>query len=107
MIEKVSSEGKVTQEARIARLKAVCAEFEAIFLSHLLKTMRSTVSEGGLFGKSHQAEVMGSVVDEKVALDLAGKRGIGIGDLLLKQLQASHGAFDAGRAHGTGNDSDD
>lgn len=107
MIDKIASAGKVTQETRLTRLKTVCAEFEAIFLNHMLKTMRNTTSGGGLFGKSHQEEVLGSVVDEKVALDLAKKRGMGIGDLLFRKLQAAHGPYDAGREHGTGNDSDD
>jgi len=83
----------------LPRLREVCAEFEAVFLNHLLKTMRSSMAGGGLLGKSHQGEVMGSLLDEKIALDMAKKRGIGIGDLLFEKLRKSYHASDSGKAH--------
>jgi Rod binding domain-containing protein len=110
MINKISSQASGTQETRTAelsRLKTVCADFEAIFLSHMLKTMRSSMSVDGIFGKSHQGEILGSMVDEKLALDMAKKRGIGIGDLLLKKLQAHYLPSDPGKKYGTDNHSND
>jgi len=87
MIDKIQGVGGVNKEASLPRLKQVCAEFEAIFLSHMLKTMRSSMAGGGIFGKSHQGEMLGSLMDEKMALDMAKKRGMGIGDFLFKKLQ--------------------
>jgi Rod binding domain-containing protein len=110
MIDKISSQlsgTQGTQDVKLSRLKTVCAEFEAIFLSHMLKTMRSSMSVDGVFGKSHQGEILGSMVDEKVALDMAKKRGIGVGDLLFKKLQAFYQPSDPGRKHGPDNHSND
>ena len=107
MIDRISTAGTGTQEPRLLRLKTVCSEFEAIFLSHLLRTMRSSVCGEGLFGKSHQGEIMGTMVDEKLALDMAKKRGIGVGDLLFRKLQTVYRAPETGRKHGTENHPDD
>jgi flagellar protein FlgJ len=111
MIDKISSQVSGTQgtrqAAKISRLKRACTEFEAIFLSHMLKTMRSSMSVDGIFGKSHQGEILGSLVDEKVALDMAKKRGIGVGDLLFKKLQTLYQPSDQGRKHGTDDHSND
>jgi flagellar protein FlgJ len=99
MISRIPSLGTGNKEMSLPRLKEVCAEFEAVFLSHLLKTMRSSMAEGGLLGKSHQGEIMGSLLDEKIALGMAKKRGIGIGDLLFEKLRKSFHASDSGGEH--------
>jgi flagellar protein FlgJ len=99
MISKMESSGNGTRGMSLPRLREVCAEFEAVFLNHLLKTMRSSMAEGGLLGKSHQGEIMGSLLDEKIALDMAKKRGIGMGDLLFEKLRKSTPASDSGKAH--------
>ena len=87
MIDKIQGAGTANKEASLPRLKQACAEFEAMFLRQMLKTMRSSMAGGGILGKSHQGEMFGSLMDEKLALDMAAKRGIGIGDLLFKKLQ--------------------
>jgi flagellar protein FlgJ len=99
MISKMESSGNGTRGMSLPRLREVCAEFEAVFLNHLLKTMRSSMAEGGLLGKSHQGEIMGSLLDEKIALDMAKKRGIGMGDLLFEKLRKSTHASDPGKEH--------
>jgi len=98
MISNVQS-GTGNKGMSLPRLREVCAEFEAVFLNHLLKTMRSSMAGGGLLGKSHQGEVMGSLLDEKIAMDMAKKRGIGMGDLLFEKLRKSYSASDSGKAH--------
>lgn len=87
MINRIQEAGLESKELSLPRLKKVCAEFEAIFLSHMLKGMRSSIAGGSLLGKSHQGEMLGSLMDEKMALDVSKKRGIGIGDVLFKKLQ--------------------
>ncbi|MCU0595278.1 MAG: rod-binding protein [Desulfobacterota bacterium] len=98
MIGKIEPSGNGTRGMSLPRLREVCAEFEALFLSHLLKTMRASMAEGGLLGKSHQGEVMGALVDEKIALDMAKKRGMGMGELLFETLRKSPPASDSGKA---------
>ncbi|MBU8910844.1 MAG: rod-binding protein [Desulfobacterales bacterium] len=82
-------------------LKKACADFESIFISHMLKTMRSTVPQGknNFPGK----DIYSTLVDQKVAEDLA-KRGGGLGlqEMLLRQLNRS-GIMGQEAASGIGN----
>jgi len=99
MIGKIQSSGIGNAGISLPRLREVCAEFEAVLLSHLLKTMSSSMAGGGLLGKSHQGEIMGSLVEERIALDLAKKRGLGIGDILFERLKKSYHTSEMGSAH--------
>jgi Rod binding domain-containing protein len=75
-----------------AQLKAVSQEFESIFLYFLLSAMRrSTLTpEEGLFGpKSTAEEIFTEMLDEQYAKEIAQAGGIGIGEMLFKQLRES------------------
>lgn len=73
-----------------AALKEACQGFEAIFLSTLLKTMRSTVTESGLFGQSNGMDIYRSMQDQALAEELSrGSNATGIGELFFKSLQNS------------------
>lgn len=67
------------------KLKKACADFEAIFIGYMLKTMRSTVPKSG--SNFPGKDIYSTMVDHKVAEDIA-KRGGGIGlqEMLLRQL---------------------
>jgi len=71
-----------------ANLKKACADFESIFISYMLKTMRRTIPQSGL-NKFPGKDIYTTMIDQKVAEDLA-KRGGGIGlqEMLLRQLGA-------------------
>ena len=70
------------------KLKKACADFEAIFINYMLKTMRSTIPQSGT-NKFAGKDIYSTMIDQKVAEDLA-KRGGGIGlqKMLLRQLKS-------------------
>ncbi len=68
------------------KLKKACADFEAIFINYMIKTMRSTIPQSGL-NNFPGKDIYATMVDQKVAEDLAKKRGgIGLQEMLLRQL---------------------
>ena len=69
------------------RLKRTCVEFESIFITYMLKSMRKTVVEDGLFGKSNESKIFKSMFDEKLALGIARGGGIGLGKMLFEKLK--------------------
>jgi len=75
------------KDVREARLKRACLEFESLFIAHMLKAMRKTVSEGGLIRKSNEGKIFKSMFDEKLALEIAQSGGIGLGELLFEQIK--------------------
>jgi len=66
------------------RLKKTCAEFESLFLTYILKSMKTTIP--GL-DEDHGGEIIKSMFDENLSQEIAKGGGIGIGDLLFEQLK--------------------
>ena len=79
------------QDGASARLKSICAEFESIFMTYMLKSMRSALVEDGIMGNSHETKIMNSMFDENLALEVANGGGIGLGDVLFERLKGASG----------------
>ena len=78
---------KETQTDKTAeRLKKACKDFESIFITHLLKTMRSSSNESGLFGKGLGGEFYQGILEAEVAQKVAHSDGIGLAEILYKSF---------------------
>lgn len=68
-----------------AALQKVAKQFEALFLNNILKGMRAgKLAEGILDGG--QTESYNQMYDQQLSVHLAGKPGVGLADLIVKQL---------------------
>jgi len=67
-----------------AAVKEVAKQFEAIFLQMMLAGMRKTINTDDEF--SNEKNMYYDMFDKQVALDLSGKGGIGLADMMLRQL---------------------
>lgn len=76
-------------------LRETARQFEALFVQMMLKSMREATMEGGLFD-SEQGRLYQEMFDQQISLDLARGRGLGLQDLLVRQLGGE--AAGAGRA---------
>ena len=72
-------------------LKKACAEFESLFIFHLLKEMRSTIPKTGLLTGGRGEEIYTSMFDAQIAREMASERGIGLSTLLRERLSPSLG----------------
>jgi Rod binding domain-containing protein len=72
--------------ARMRKLEQATSDFEAIFLTQLLKPLAKSISNTSQ-GSQLGADVMMGVAMEKMAEALADRGGIGLGDLLLENLK--------------------
>ena len=79
---------KMTAEEREAqKLREACQGFEAMFLSMMYKQMRATVPESGLFGKKSNAiKIFEDMRDTELMNAAAKSGGIGLADMMYKQL---------------------
>ncbi len=85
----ISASGKAPVETRRNQLKSATQEFEALFLSYMLKVMRSTVdSEKEDDSSSLGKDIYMDMFDNEIALNIARVRGLGIGEMLYRQLTA-------------------
>lgn len=68
------------------KLKEACQDFEAVFVTQMLKEMRPE-GEDPVFGDSHARKIFESMQDEQMAEHLTRERSpLGVGELLYRQL---------------------
>jgi Rod binding domain-containing protein len=78
------------------RLKETARELEGVFLGLLMKAMRSTVGNGGLFKEGTDTQTYRDMFDQEIGRSMARAGGIGLAQLVLRD-QALREAADAGR----------
>jgi len=84
-----------------ATLREVARQFESIFTKMMLEGMRSASFGDPLFG-SDQADMYQDMMDDQMAVQLTSGRGIGLADMLIRQLgQGGQGASAAAAAETT------
>ncbi len=72
-------------------LKRVCTEFESIFIASLLKELEKTSFHSDLLGEGMDAEIVRGMWTQVLAQKIAEGGGIGIKDMLYKQLSGLSG----------------
>jgi len=78
-------------------LKKAAQQFEAIFLSNILKEMRQAKLSEGLLDND-QSHFYNEMYDQQLALHLSGTPGVGLADMIVKQL-SPHPATPKNTAH--------
>lgn len=73
-------------ELDLEALRQAAQEFEAIFLQHLLSTMRKAVPKSELLPGSMATDIFEDMFDEEIAKISASAGGIGLAEMLLAQL---------------------
>lgn len=74
-------------------LRFVSEQFEAIFLQMMLKSSHGESDEDGLFD-NQQTEFYQDWHDKQLSMDLAAGKGVGIAEMLIKQLQTKESLVD-------------
>jgi flagellar protein FlgJ len=91
VIQTVTTAPKVTDKQNNgsqAKLKKACSDFEAIFINNMLKSMRTAVSEDGIFENSNERQIIQSMFDENLAISMAKGGGMGLGKMLFKSFKS-------------------
>lgn len=69
-------------------VKAAARQFETYFLQMMLRNMRETLSQDGLFD-SQETKSFTEMFDQQLAQTVAQGKGIGLTDMLLQQIERS------------------
>lgn len=97
MSQPLSSSFAATDVASLSRLKAearrdpkavlrqVAQQFEALMMNQMLKSMRETVSDDGVFG-SQEGKTFQGMLDQQWVTQMSESKGLGIADMLVRQL---------------------
>jgi murein DD-endopeptidase MepM/ murein hydrolase activator NlpD len=76
-----------TGETRLDELRNVTQQFEALFLSYLMKVMRSSVEVTDSDASSMGKDIYTEMFDSEIASNISRTQSLGIGDLLYRQLE--------------------
>lgn len=89
--------GKLQQAAKQNSpdaIKASAKQFEALFMNMIMKSMREASPQDGLMDNS-ETKTYTAMLDQKISENLA-KRGVGLADVLFRQLSATAATPPAG-----------
>jgi Rod binding domain-containing protein len=92
----IQNKGKADRQD--AKLQKAAQDFEAIFVSEILKKMRRSVSESGLFGGGVAGDIYTSMFDDTIAQSIARKNGLHLADIIIKEFQGSENKTQADQA---------
>jgi flagellar protein FlgJ len=81
-------------------IRKVAQQFESMFTRMMLKSMRESVGTDPLFGSDAEKTYQG-MYDDQLAVQLSKGRGLGLADMLVRQLQRMGAAGAAAGAAGT------
>ncbi|UCC78326.1 MAG: transglycosylase SLT domain-containing protein [Candidatus Zixiibacteriota bacterium] len=73
------------QEIKLQRLKKACRDFEAIFISYMLKAMNKTTENSDLFGSGLGGDIYREIFNEKLAEHLSQTGQFKIGDIIYQK----------------------
>lgn len=84
---------KINQAEGDVALKKVAKQFESMFVHMLFKGMRDSnaVFEEGNFGHSAGETMYRDMYDQQMSLNIANGRGLGIADMVFRQLKGTNG----------------
>lgn len=68
------------------QLKAACKEFEGIMLSMIYKQMKNAIPKSDLIPSDAGRDIFESMLDEALMEEASNGRGVGLADVLYKQL---------------------
>ena len=77
-----------------AKLEKTCAEFESIFITHMLKSMSTVMDDDPLFGNDNESQIIKSMFNENLAQEIAIGGGMGLGNMLFESLKDKNYATD-------------
>jgi flagellar protein FlgJ len=67
-------------------LRESSRQLESLFVMEMLKAMRKTIPEGGLFEKSTSTEIYQEMLDMETAKATVAGPGLGIADAIYRQM---------------------
>jgi peptidoglycan hydrolase FlgJ len=80
-------------------LRQVAKQYESLFARMMIKSMRDAVGKDPMFG-SDQEQSYQEMYDDQLSIELTKGKGLGLADMLVKQMQKLAGGTRTGTAQG-------
>ena len=80
--------GRLPSTSKHSQLEVAAQEFESIFVTHLLSTMRESATQTDFLGEnSTSMKIFNGMLDEKYAMEIAKTGQLGLAEMLIQQLE--------------------
>jgi flagellar protein FlgJ len=76
-----------SQAAEEGKLKEACQQFEEMFLTQMMKQMRKSAPEGGMFGQSQGEKQFADMLDHERAKSWSQGGGVGMAQMMFEQMK--------------------
>jgi len=73
--------------AQDLQLRKACQNFESLFLSEMMKTMRRSLPDAGLFGDGLGKSYFTQLFDDELATQISRTQGVGIAETLYREFK--------------------
>lgn len=80
---------KAVEEKDEKKLRKACSDLEAIFVNMMFKEMRNTIQKANLMEEGMASEMYEDMLFDKYTEEIAKGKGVGISEILYKQLSKS------------------
>lgn len=77
---------KAPADSEKAKIEQACRDFESLFVQQMMKQMRQTVPQDGLFSGGNAEKMYASMLDGEISKTVSEQRGIGLAPALIRQL---------------------
>jgi len=84
---KVQGQGQIDEK----RLEKACQEFESILIHQMMKTMRQTIPRTGFMAEGKDRNIFQALFDEEISKNISKSGGLGLGKMLLRQMEKKAG----------------
>lgn len=85
--KKISLKSAKTEPKEEEKIWRAAQDFEAFFLAQLFSEMRKTIPKTDFFGSRKKEELFQGLLDEAVCKNLAKGKGLGLAEMLYKQIK--------------------
>jgi flagellar protein FlgJ len=68
------------------KLKKACADFDALFMAQMLKSMRQTIPQTGFLEKGLGNDIYQGFMDQELSQKLSKSKGLGLGKVIYRQM---------------------
>lgn len=82
---------EVTNEQKEAKIREVAEMYEKHFLREMVKSMRTTVGDGGLIQKNQAEKIFSEQLDEQYVDKWSERGGVGLADMIQDQIMQRFG----------------
>ncbi len=90
----VTAHGEQGRIPGAGRFREACRDFEAVFVRHLLKTMRSSGGWKGFLKRNRAEKVFRGHLDAVLADSVSEREALGIAQILYRQLGSQYAESD-------------